>query len=252
MWMARAMLRAICFSGSVTARYSVGKELAAVPARCLFRLNRHETKRERRLPRHPSDKVTTGAERQRQWRERLRQERGPATAEGDGSSQELIKARHEIERLRAQLAAATRAAPPATAALLRIKIENDELRKLLAASRMAEPEQIADLRRDIERLQADYARRDAASRVTEAARDRGANDPRVARLQRANQELRKEIAAMREQFEKQSQKQGVMSFKTASMISKALHPDSKPTDHDRAEAFKAFSGWKADRNAAKR
>ena len=193
----------------------------------------------------------TGAERERQWRG-LRQERGPATAESDGSSRELIKAQHEIERLRAQLAAATEAAPPATAALLRVKIENDELRKLLAASRKAEPEQIADLRRDIERLQAEHARRDVASKVTEAARERVANDPRIARLQKTNSELRKEIAAMREHFDKQSQKQGVMNFKTVSMISKALHPDSKPSDHDRAEAFKAFSGWKADRNAAER
>ena len=193
----------------------------------------------------------TGAERQRQWRG-LRQERGPPTAEADGSSRELIKAQHEIERLRAQLAAATKAAPPATAALLRVKIENDELRNLLAASRKAEPEQIADLRRDIERLQAEHARRDVASKVTEAARERVANDPRIARLQKTNSELRKEIAAMREHFDKQSQKQGVMNFKTVSMISKALHPDSKPSDHDRAEAFKAFSGWKADRNAAER
>jgi ABC-type phosphate transport system auxiliary subunit len=161
-------------------------------------------------------------------------------------------ARHEIERLRAQLAAATKAAPPAAAALLRMKIENDELRRLLAASRKAEPEQIANLRRDIERLQAEHTRRDAASKVTEAARERVANDPRIAQLQKANSALRKEIAAMREHFEKQSQKQGMMSFKTVSMISKALHPDSKPSDHDREEAFKAFSGWKADRNAVER
>jgi hypothetical protein len=178
--------------------------------------------------------------------------RGPATADADGSSRELIKARLEIERLRTQLSAATKAAPPATAALLRMKIENDELRKLLAASRKAEPEQIADLRRDVERLQAEYARRDTVSKVSEAARDRAASDPRIARLQKANSELRKEIAAMREHFEKQSQKHGVMSFKTVSIISKALHPDSKPSDHDRAEAFKAFSGRKADRNAAER
>ncbi len=183
MWMARSKLRVICISESVTARYSIGKELAAVPERCSFRLNRGETKRERRLPRHPiGDRAMTGAERQRQWRERLRQERGPATAEADGSSRELIKARNEIERLRAQLAAATKAAPPATAALLKVKIENDELRRLLAASRKAEPEQIAELRRDIERLQAEHARRGAPSKVTEAARERVANDPRTAQL----------------------------------------------------------------------
>jgi chromosome segregation ATPase len=179
-------------------------------------------------------------------------ESGYGKSVADGSSRELIKARHEIERLRAQLAAATKAAPPATAALLRVKIENDELRRLLAASRKAEPEQIANLRRDIERLQAEHTRRNAASRVTEAARERFTNDPRIAQLRKANSELRKEIAAMREHFDKQSQKQGMMSFKTVSIISKALHPDSKPSDHDRAEAFKAFSGWKADRNAAER
>jgi hypothetical protein len=57
---------------------------------------------------------------------------------------------------------------------------------------------------------------------------------------------------MRKHFDRQNEKEGVMSFKTVSMISKALHPDSKPSDHDRAEAFKAFSGWKADRSAAGR
>jgi hypothetical protein len=57
---------------------------------------------------------------------------------------------------------------------------------------------------------------------------------------------------MRQHFDKQSEKQGVMSFKTASMISKDLHPDSKPSGRDRAEAFKAFSGLKADRNVAGR
>ena len=67
-------------------------------------------------------------------------------------------------------------------------------------------------------------------------------------FKKANSELRKEIAAMREHFDKQET--GGDELKTVSMISKALHPDSKPSDQDRAEAFKAFSGWKADRNTA--
>jgi len=64
------------------------------------------------MPRHPrGDKAMTGAERQRQWRERKRKERGPATAKAEPSSRELAEARAEIDLLRAQLAAAPKAAP---------------------------------------------------------------------------------------------------------------------------------------------
>jgi hypothetical protein len=43
-----------------------------------------------------------------------------------------------------------------------------------------------------------------------------------------------------------------MSFQTMSAISKALHPDSKPGEPEREQAFKLFSAWKADKDRAKR
>ena len=36
------------------------------------------------------------------------------------------------------------------------------------------------------------------------------------------------------------------------MIAKALHPDATPSEEARLEAFKAFSAWKGDRDAARR
>jgi hypothetical protein len=36
---------------------------------------------------------------------------------------------------------------------------------------------------------------------------------------------------------------GGMSFTASSKIAKAPHPDYKPSDAEREEAFKAFSAW---------
>ncbi|WP_192733498.1 hypothetical protein [Bradyrhizobium sp. OAE829] len=132
----------------------------------------------------------TGAKRQRLWRERLRQAKPPSVklareaakavqTSVSASSQALIEARQEIERLRAQLAAASKAARAADAEQIRLHMENTRLRKLLADSRKAEPEQVAELRRRIERLQADHARRDAAAKAakTQAAKPVSPVDP---------------------------------------------------------------------------
>jgi hypothetical protein len=43
-----------------------------------------------------------------------------------------------------------------------------------------------------------------------------------------------------------------MSFETSSKIAKALHPDYKPSDQERAEAFKAYSQWKQEGSKARR
>jgi hypothetical protein len=45
---------------------------------------------------------------------------------------------------------------------------------------------------------------------------------------------------------------GSMSFQTMSAISKALHPDHKPSEAELEEAYKAFTAWKADSNKARR
>ena len=47
-------------------------------------------------------------------------------------------------------------------------------------------------------------------------------------------------------------KAGGLTFRASSLIAKALHPDATPSEEVRLEAFKAFSAWKGDRDAAKR
>ena len=146
------------------------------------------------MPRHPQgDKAMTGAERQRHWRERLQQAEPPsvklareaakaAQTSVSASSQELVEARAEIERLRAQLA--SKPASATDAERLSLLMENTRLKKLLAGARKAEPEQIAVLRRQIDRLQAEHARRDAAAK---AAKPVSPVDPdsEVVRLKKA-------------------------------------------------------------------
>ena len=45
---------------------------------------------------------------------------------------------------------------------------------------------------------------------------------------------------------------GGLTFNASSLIAKALHPDATPSEEVRLEAFKAFSAWKGDRDAARR
>ena len=45
---------------------------------------------------------------------------------------------------------------------------------------------------------------------------------------------------------------GGLTFKASSLIAKALHPDATPDEEVRLQAFKAFSAWKSDRDAAHR
>jgi hypothetical protein len=43
-----------------------------------------------------------------------------------------------------------------------------------------------------------------------------------------------------------------MSFQTMSAIARTLHPDSKPSEAERAEACKLFTAWKSDKDRARR
>jgi predicted RNase H-like nuclease (RuvC/YqgF family) len=47
-------------------------------------------------------------------------------------------------------------------------------------------------------------------------------------------------------------KVGVMNFATMNVISKALHPDHKPSATEREEAYKLFTAWKADKDKVAR
>jgi hypothetical protein len=74
----------------------------------------------------------------------------------------------------------------------------------------------------------------------------------VARLKEKNKELRFKLRQMWDWHNDEITKTGGLTFKASSLIAKALHPDAPPSEEVRLEAFKAFSAWKSDSNAAKR
>jgi hypothetical protein len=74
----------------------------------------------------------------------------------------------------------------------------------------------------------------------------------VAHLKQKNEELQFKLRQMWDWYNNEITKAGGLTFKAGSLIAKALHPDTKPSEEVRLEAFKAFSAWKGDRDAAKR
>lgn len=168
----------------------------------------------------------TGAERLRRFRERKRQERGPT----DPSPAAVIDAlRKENAALRRQ-----QAAKPAPA-------QDDEL---------------IDARAEIERLRQiihDYRYR-LDERREAAAKRKAAKPPLDPDSEAARQikGLKTRVQTLTRQLAHANKKHGHMTFKTVSLISKALHSDTKPTDEDREEALKAFNAWKSDRKASAR
>ena len=74
----------------------------------------------------------------------------------------------------------------------------------------------------------------------------------VARLQEKNKQLQFKLRQMWDWYNDEITKAGGLTFKASSLIAKALHPDATPSEQVRLEAFKAFSAWKSDRDAAKR
>lgn len=77
-------------------------------------------------------------------------------------------------------------------------------------------------------------------------------DSEVARLNEKNKELQFKLRQMWDWHNNEIAKTGGLTFKASSLIAKALHPDAPPSEEIRLEAFKAFSAWKGDRDAAKR
>ena len=74
----------------------------------------------------------------------------------------------------------------------------------------------------------------------------------VARLKEKNKELKFKLRQMWDWHNNEITKTGGLTFKASSLIAKALHPDATPSEEVRLEAFKAFSAWKGDRDAARR
>ena len=74
----------------------------------------------------------------------------------------------------------------------------------------------------------------------------------IARLKEKNKELQSQLRQMWDWYNNEITSVGGLTFKASSLIAKALHPDATPSEEVRLEAFKAFSAWKGDRDAARR
>ena len=76
-------------------------------------------------------------------------------------------------------------------------------------------------------------------------------DKEIARLKEVNKELRIELREMHGWYEEESRRKGIMPFMTYGKLMKCLHPDSTPTDAERAEACGLFGQWKQSADRAR-
>ena len=103
------------------------------------------------------------------------------------------------------------------------------------------------LRQRVLDLEKALVRRESA---VKSAQTKAASE--VARLKEKNKELQLKLRHMWDWHNNEITKAGGLTFKASSLIAKALHPDATPSEEVRLEAFKAFSAWKGDRDAARR
>jgi hypothetical protein len=186
------------------------------------------------MPRHPlGEKAMTDAERQRKRRERLRKET-PALSD----RQKLARAQAEIARLREATARPARVAPASSQELAEAR---QEIERLKANNRQLADEILEQGKRFGDELK----RRAASPKLAKPAKPPVDPDSEVARLRKANSELRGRLRTMAEVYAEEIRNKGAMTFKTVSLISKAL------TDADALEALKAFNAWKADSKKAR-
>jgi chromosome segregation ATPase len=71
-------------------------------------------------------------------------------------------------------------------------------------------------------------------------------------LKKQNNELQSQLHQTWNWYNNATTRAGGLTFKASSLIAKALHPDATPDEEVRLQAFKAFSAWKSDRDAARR
>ena len=103
------------------------------------------------------------------------------------------------------------------------------------------------LRQRVLDLETWLARRESALR---SAQTKATSE--VARLKEKNKELQSQLLRTWDWYSNEIANAGGLTFKASSLIAKALHPDATPSEEVRLEAFKAFSAWKGDRDAARR
>jgi hypothetical protein len=123
--------------------------------------------------------------------------------------------------------------------------EVDALRAELAAK----DREIAGLRTTVQKLRAAKPRVQKAPLPPNEERDR-----EIEALKKTNRDLREKIRMVNELHMRHyaEMQKGSMSPADIRMISKALHPEHAPTEHERTAAFKAFTAWKADRRPQER
>jgi hypothetical protein len=103
------------------------------------------------------------------------------------------------------------------------------------------------LRQRVLDLEKALARQESAAK---SAQTKAASE--VARFKEKNQALQFKLRHMWDWYNNEITKAAGLTFKASSQIAKALHPDASPSEEVRLEAFKAFSAWKGERDAAKR
>ena len=103
------------------------------------------------------------------------------------------------------------------------------------------------LRQRVLDLETELARRESAARSTKTK-----VISEIACLKAKNKELQSQLRQMWDWYNNEITSVGGLTFKASSLIAKALHPDATPSEEVRLEAFKAFSAWKGDRDAARR
>jgi hypothetical protein len=169
----------------------------------------------------------SAAERQRRRRERLRAERPPAAP--DKLAAKLAAAQAEITALKAELAALKGPAAGEPPELPRTAEEWDAMKQRAKEGRSAA--------------------RKAAKAARPPLPPDEVRDRQIKALKTANQTLRAKLRANEAWYA--AERPTVMSFKTVSAISLALHPEHAPTDDERANAIKLFNAWKADARKAR-
>jgi chromosome segregation ATPase len=185
----------------------------------------------------------------------------------------MISAAERQKRWRAKPDAEIEAARAATikAALALAKAENDLLRRRIleleaavanrkSALRSAHAKadcEVAVLKEQNKELQSqnDLMRQrllDLETAVASLENARTEADYEVACLEKQTKELQSQLHQTRNWYNNQITRADGLTFKASSLIAKALHPDATPDEEVRLQAFKAFSAWKSDRNAARR
>jgi hypothetical protein len=189
--------------------------------------------------------MISAAERQKRWRAKPDAEIEAVRAATTKAALALAKAENELLRQRvldleaavaSQEIALRSAQTKADCEVAFLKEQNKELQS-----------QSDLLRQRVLDLETTVASRENALRSAQTKAD-----CEFACLKKQNKELQSQLHQMRNWCNNEITRAGSLTFKASSLIAKALHPDAVPNEEVRLQAFKAFSAWKSDRDAARR